>query len=204
MHKRRHIASGGEGDVWEGTWEGQTVAMKVIKFEAKFKRREKILAEFVREVDIAARLRHPNIVQVFGAVTSEAGSLTIVMMYAPDGSLRDLLDQVLLHTHTHTHTIVMMYAPDGSLRVLLDQVLLHTHTHTNRDLLDKVLPRARVRAHTHTHEQGPARPGLAARRRRRRVTHTHTLTGIRALAGGDADGLHQADMPRYALSAYGR
>ena len=48
---------------------------------------------FMREVDLTTRLRHPNIVQIFGVVTSDANYLKVVMDYAPDGSLRDFLDQ---------------------------------------------------------------------------------------------------------------
>ena len=87
------IARGGQGDVYKATYAGQIVAMKVVRVEGTLLRRQTIAKDFTQEVDICSRLRHPNIVQIYGVVTSDNKCLTVVMDYAPDGSLRDLLDQ---------------------------------------------------------------------------------------------------------------
>merc|ERR1712216_220402 len=47
---------------------------------------------FMIELDILARLSHPNVLHIYGAVTDDPATLKLVMAYAPDGCLRDLLD----------------------------------------------------------------------------------------------------------------
>jgi serine/threonine protein kinase len=87
------IAQGGQGKVYKAIYAGQQVAMKVVKVEGTLLKRQQVAEEFMREVDLTTRLRHPNIVQIYGVVTSDTNYLKVVMDYAPNGSLRDLLDQ---------------------------------------------------------------------------------------------------------------
>ena len=87
------IAQGGQGEVYKAIYAGQLAAMKVVRVEGTLLRRQRIAMDFMQEVDITTRLRHPNIIQIYGVVTSGTKCLKVVMDYAPDGSLRDLLDQ---------------------------------------------------------------------------------------------------------------
>lgn len=52
----------------------------------------KKLADFKKEVEIMAKLRHPNVLLFMGAAT-QPGNLMIVTELMPKGSLRDLLHQ---------------------------------------------------------------------------------------------------------------
>jgi serine/threonine protein kinase len=56
--------------VYKGTWRGTEVAVKRILETAIT---PPLLAEFVAEVELMARLRHPNIVLFMGAVMQVGG-----------------------------------------------------------------------------------------------------------------------------------
>ena len=88
------IAEGGQGKVYKATYADQPAAMKTVKLEGSMLKREKIIKNFVTEIDLTVRLRHPNIIAVFGVITTNPDCLIVIMDYAPDGSLRNLLDQV--------------------------------------------------------------------------------------------------------------
>jgi serine/threonine protein kinase len=87
------IAEGGQGQVYKGTYAGQKVAIKTVMLEGSLSKREKITKAFKLEIDITVRLKHPNIAQTFGVLTGDVDSLKMVMEYAPNGSLRELLDE---------------------------------------------------------------------------------------------------------------
>ena len=61
--------------------------------EASDSHREEKFRKFKREIDLAARLRHPNINQIYGVITTASNCLKVVMEYAPGGSLRSELDE---------------------------------------------------------------------------------------------------------------
>ncbi|XP_058108185.1 probable serine/threonine-protein kinase SIS8 isoform X3 [Magnolia sinica] len=77
------IGLGSYGEVYRGDWNGTEVAVK------KFLDQDisgDALAEFISEVQIMKRLRHPNVVLFMGAVT-RAPHLSIVTEFLPRGSL---------------------------------------------------------------------------------------------------------------------
>ncbi|XP_058085948.1 serine/threonine-protein kinase CTR1 isoform X2 [Magnolia sinica] len=84
---KERIGAGSFGTVHRADWHGSEVAVKILMeqdFHAeKFK-------EFLREVAIMKRLRHPNIVLFMGAVTRPP-NLSIVTEYLSRGSLYRLL-----------------------------------------------------------------------------------------------------------------
>ena len=66
----------------------RTVAIKVLK-----ERPDPVsLARFLAEGEVAARVRHPNVLGVHDLVVPERGSPYLVTDYAPGGSLRDVLE----------------------------------------------------------------------------------------------------------------
>ncbi|KAL4578815.1 hypothetical protein LXL04_014946 [Taraxacum kok-saghyz] len=81
------IGLGSYGEVYRGEWHGTDVAVK--KFLDQHITTES-LDEFISEVRIMKRVRHPNVVLFMGAVT-RAPHLSIVTEFLPRGSLYKLL-----------------------------------------------------------------------------------------------------------------
>ncbi|XP_061975812.1 serine/threonine-protein kinase CTR1-like isoform X2 [Populus nigra] len=79
--------SGSFGTVYHADWRGSDVAVKILE-EQEFHAER--FEEFLSEVSIMKRLRHPNIVLFMGAVT-QPPNLSIVMEYLSRGSLHKLL-----------------------------------------------------------------------------------------------------------------
>ncbi|ESW17250.1 hypothetical protein PHAVU_007G223500 [Phaseolus vulgaris] len=84
---REKIGSGSFGTVHRAEWNGSDVAVKIL-MEQDFHAER--FQEFLREVSIMKRLRHPNIVLFMGAVT-QPPNLSIVTEYLSRGSLYRLL-----------------------------------------------------------------------------------------------------------------
>ncbi|KAJ7976058.1 CTR1-like protein kinase [Quillaja saponaria] len=95
---KERIGAGSFGTVHRADWNGSDVAVKILMEQDFHAERFK---EFLREVAIMKRLRHPNIVLFMGAVT-QPPNLSIVTEYLSRGSLyrlmhkpgaRDMLDE---------------------------------------------------------------------------------------------------------------
>ncbi|XP_055807072.1 serine/threonine-protein kinase CTR1-like isoform X2 [Solanum dulcamara] len=84
---REKIGAGSFGTVHRGDWHGSDVAVKILMEQDFHAERFK---EFLREVAIMKRLRHPNIVLFMGAVI-QPPNLSIVTEYLSRGSLFRLL-----------------------------------------------------------------------------------------------------------------
>ncbi|XWS66737.1 hypothetical protein CRYUN_Cryun05aG0226400 [Craigia yunnanensis] len=84
---RERIGSGSFGTVHRAEWNGSDVAVKILMEQDLHGERFK---EFLSEVAIMKRLRHPNIVLFMGAVTKPP-NLSIVTEYLSRGSLYRLL-----------------------------------------------------------------------------------------------------------------
>ncbi|TYI97678.1 hypothetical protein E1A91_D01G159800v1 [Gossypium mustelinum] len=84
---RERIGSGSFGTVHRAEWNGSDVAVKILMEQDLHGERYK---EFLSEVAIMKRLRHPNIVLFMGAVTHPP-NLSIVTEYLSRGSLYRLL-----------------------------------------------------------------------------------------------------------------
>lgn len=80
---KRRIGKGALGDVLQATWQGTSVAVKVLNPDQVS---EKSLEDFRREVGMLLVLHHPNVV-LFMGVATVAPDLCIVMEYATHGSL---------------------------------------------------------------------------------------------------------------------
>ncbi|KAM5565230.1 serine/threonine-protein kinase STY46-like [Rosa sericea] len=82
----RKIASGSNGDLYQGTFCGQDVAIKVLSTEHL----NETMREFTQEVSIMRKVRHKNVVQFIGACTKPP-NLCIVTEFLSGGSMYDFL-----------------------------------------------------------------------------------------------------------------
>lgn len=81
------IGKGAFGVVYKGTIYGKAVAIKKLN---KQDFSPEVLEEFVKEVKVMCRIRHPNVVLFMGACT-DPGHLAIVTELLPKGSMETLL-----------------------------------------------------------------------------------------------------------------
>eukprot|EP00250_Pteridium_aquilinum_P012478 c20752_g2_i1 orf=2-2581(-) len=87
LNLKERIGAGSFGTVHRADWNGSDVAVKIFTEQDFFEER---LNEFIREVAIMKRTRHPNVVLFMGAVTKHP-NLSIVTEFLPRGSLFRLL-----------------------------------------------------------------------------------------------------------------
>eukprot|EP00937_MAST-01D_sp_MAST-1D-sp2_P003764 g3764.t1 len=87
------LGSGAHGAVTKVLYAGDEAAMKTIDLHGKcVKDRDKLLAEFMGELRLMCALRHPRVIQVYGAF-EEGDELNLVMEYAQNGDVRQMLDR---------------------------------------------------------------------------------------------------------------
>ncbi|CAK8571180.1 unnamed protein product [Lathyrus sativus] len=84
---KENIGTGSFGTVLRADWRGSDVAVKILKVQGFDSER---FEEFLKEVTLMKRLRHPNIVLLMGAVI-QPPKLSIVTEYLSRGSLYELL-----------------------------------------------------------------------------------------------------------------
>ncbi|KAL8199650.1 hypothetical protein R6Q57_013218 [Mikania cordata] len=87
LHIKERIGAGSFGTVYRAEWHGSVVAVKVLTAQDLH---DDQLKEFLRELSIMRRVRHPNVVLFMGAVTMHK-RFSIVTEYLPRGSLFRLL-----------------------------------------------------------------------------------------------------------------
>ncbi|KAI9106679.1 hypothetical protein K1719_022207 [Acacia pycnantha] len=87
LHIKERVGAGSFGTVHRAEWHGSDVAVKVLTIQDF---QDDQLKEFLREVAIMKRVRHPNVVLFMGAVTKQP-NLSIVTEYLPRGSLYRLI-----------------------------------------------------------------------------------------------------------------
>ncbi len=92
------FARGGQGVVFTAQQESTSrrVAIKLLTPRAEHDERAR--RRFEREVNLAARLRHPNIVRLYDSGTTSDGRLFCVMDFIEGASLRDHLNALALGT----------------------------------------------------------------------------------------------------------
>lgn len=87
FHESRELGDGGFGTVYKGKLrDGRTVAVKRL-YENNYRR----LEQFINEVEILSRLRHQNLVTLYGCTSRHSRELLLVYEYIPNGTLADHL-----------------------------------------------------------------------------------------------------------------
>jgi len=89
----RPFAQGGMAQVHKARYDGHEVVMKMIPVGGlTATQRDRLLADFKRELAIITRLRSPLIVQFYGVVTTKPDFLGFCLEYMAGGTLRRRLD----------------------------------------------------------------------------------------------------------------
>ncbi|OWM85546.1 hypothetical protein CDL15_Pgr010165 [Punica granatum] len=85
--QQKELGDGGFGTVFHGKLkDGREVAVKCL-YENSYKRVE----QFMNEVEILARLRHPNLIILYGCTSRQSHRLLLVNEYVPNGTVADHL-----------------------------------------------------------------------------------------------------------------
>ena len=158
------IGSGGEGTVYRALWQGTPVAVKVWH-ETGWG--DEQLASVCREVEVLRRLRHPHIVEFYGACTKPP-HWCLVMEYAEGGTLSNLLHGP---NALPDAGLPMLQLLQLSTEIASALDYLHSARIVHRDLVRLALGYRVVACSYYTH-------ALFAPRRSRRMCYCHE-TGTR-------------------------
>ncbi|XP_038895069.1 LEAF RUST 10 DISEASE-RESISTANCE LOCUS RECEPTOR-LIKE PROTEIN KINASE-like 1.2 isoform X2 [Benincasa hispida] len=130
----KELGDGGFGTVYYGLLkDGRAVAVKRL-FESNFKRVE----QFMNEVEILARLRHRNLVLLYGCTSRSSRELLLVYEYVPNGTVADHLHGKLAKPGKLPWSTRMKIAIEtaSALVYLHASEIIHRDVKTNNILLD--------------------------------------------------------------------
>ncbi|XP_058186587.1 LEAF RUST 10 DISEASE-RESISTANCE LOCUS RECEPTOR-LIKE PROTEIN KINASE-like 1.4 isoform X1 [Rhododendron vialii] len=132
--RSRELGDGGFGTVYYGQLQdGRTVAVKRL-YENNFKRVE----QFMNEVEILTRLRHVNLVQLYGCTSKRSRELLLVYEYIPNGTVADHLHGRRANSGLLSWPVRLSVAVEtaGALAYLHASDIIHRDVKTNNILLD--------------------------------------------------------------------
>ncbi|KAK1302448.1 putative serine/threonine-protein kinase [Acorus calamus] len=132
----RVLGNGGFGTVYKGKLQdGRVVAVKRL-----YKNNYRRVEQFMNEVAILNRLRHPNLVSLFGCTSRHGRDLLLVYEYVPNGTLADHLHGPLSPKNALTWPIRMRVAIETAEALAYlhaaDTPIVHRDVKTNNILLD--------------------------------------------------------------------
>ncbi|AES62868.2 putative transferase, protein kinase RLK-Pelle-WAK-LRK10L-1 family [Medicago truncatula] len=132
--RRRKLGVGGFGSVYHGKLkDGREVAVKHL-FEQNYRRVE----QFVNEIEVLARLRHRNLVSLYGCTSRHSRELLLVYEYVPNGTVASHLHGDLARAGLLTWLIRMQIAIEtaSALAYLHASDIIHRDVKTTNILLD--------------------------------------------------------------------
>ncbi|XP_022933864.1 LEAF RUST 10 DISEASE-RESISTANCE LOCUS RECEPTOR-LIKE PROTEIN KINASE-like 1.2 [Cucurbita moschata] len=130
----KELGDGGFGTVYYGLLkDGRAVAVKRL-FESNFRRVE----QFMNEVEILARLRHRNLVSLYGCTSRNSRELLLVYEYVSNGTVADNLHGKLAKPGKLPWSTRMKIAIEtaSALVYLHASEIIHRDVKTNNILLD--------------------------------------------------------------------
>ncbi|XP_006344161.2 probable serine/threonine-protein kinase At1g18390 isoform X2 [Solanum tuberosum] len=134
FNSSRILGDGGFGTVYYGKLkDGREVAVKRL-YEHNCKR----MQQFVNEIEILTRLRHTNLVTLYGCTSRRSRELILVYEYIPNGTLADHLHGDRVKDGSLTWLVRMNIAIEtaGALAYLHASDVIHCDVKTNNILLD--------------------------------------------------------------------
>ncbi|CAI0450714.1 unnamed protein product [Linum tenue] len=135
FHSSNELGDGGFGTVYYGKLkDGRTVAVKRL-YESNYKRVE----QFMNEIEILTRLRHPNLVSLYGCTSRHSRELLLVYEYIPNGTVADHLHGEKAKPGALSWSTRMSIAVDtaSALAYLHASEIIHRDVKTNNILLDE-------------------------------------------------------------------
>ncbi|KAF3431758.1 hypothetical protein FNV43_RR26494 [Rhamnella rubrinervis] len=132
--RRKELGDGGFGTVYHGKLkDGREVAVKRL-YEHNYKRVE----QFRNEVEILTRLRHKNLVSLYGCTSRHSRELLLVYEYIPKGTVADHLHGDRAQPGSLPWSIRMSIAIETAtaLTYLHASDIVHRDVKTNNILLD--------------------------------------------------------------------
>lgn len=133
------IGSGGFADVHTAIWKGGKVAVKKLRVQRVHQKRKK---QFEEEIQLLAKLNHPNIVQFYGACV-EAPNMAIVMELMLEGSLYDCIHLSNYPFDRHAENQIICDAL-SALAYVHDQDIVHRDIKSKNILLFNKMTRCKL------------------------------------------------------------
>ncbi|KAK9034976.1 hypothetical protein V6N11_077027 [Hibiscus sabdariffa] len=131
----KQLGEGGFGTVYYGVLrDGRVVAVKRL-YDNNFKR----VDQYMNEIEILTRIRHPNLVMLYGCTSRRSRELLLVYEFIQNGTVADHLHGNRSNAHSLTWHVRLSIAVETAtaLAYLHSSEIIHRDVKSNNILLDK-------------------------------------------------------------------